>query len=585
MKKNIFFKSAVSLIAAFIMAFSSVGVASDFNILSAVVASAASTKSISKCKISVASTVAYTGKEVTPKVTVKDGSKTLKNKTHYTVKYSSNKKMGTATVTVTGVKKNGYTSSKKLTFKIVPASPVVKAESTTDTVTLSWAKVKGAKKYIVYSYNTSKKEYKKLKTTSSTSYKIKDLSAGKTYVYAVKATATVNDKTVSGKLSEKISVATCPSKVKSLSNSSSTSSSVTLSWKKVSGASGYRVYSYNSSTKAYKYLKTVITNKITIKNLKSATVYRYAVKAFRKADAGTAYGSYSSVAVAVTEPAKVTSLKVEYVTDKEIKLSWKKVTGASGYNVYFYNQGDKKYVPLDSTTKNSVTLYNVAADYEYVLCVAAYKKSGSVVAEGSKSSKVTATTKSVDLSEYLDNFQKIIKSGTFAVSYRPDGTDVDMPITVYVKGSKAAMVTKMSMSEIDSSLKGNLEMRMVYQGSGKKAYALIPEYNMYMELKGEDKENISPKTQKLLFAPAAKEDAIIIKGKVCVASVPYNYVSYATEGGSVSYYFQGGQVKRINAVSGKNQSVLYVDKVSTSVDSSVFEVPSLTFWMNMGVLV
>ena len=73
----------------------------------------------------------YDGKAKTPGVTVKDGTKTLVNGTDYTVKYSNNVNVGTATVTVTG--KGNYTGSKSTTFRInaktLPSNPVLSATS------------------------------------------------------------------------------------------------------------------------------------------------------------------------------------------------------------------------------------------------------------------------------------------------------------------------------------------------------------------------------------------------------------------------------------------------------------------------
>ena len=53
-------------------------------------------------KVSGISSKSFTGKAITQKITVKYGSKTLKNGTDYTVKYSANTKVGTAKVTITG---------------------------------------------------------------------------------------------------------------------------------------------------------------------------------------------------------------------------------------------------------------------------------------------------------------------------------------------------------------------------------------------------------------------------------------------------------------------------------------------------
>lgn len=62
-------------------------------------------------------TYRYTGKACTPTVTIKDGSKLLSEVTDYSVTYTNNTKLGTATVLVKG--KGNYSGEKKLTFKIV----------------------------------------------------------------------------------------------------------------------------------------------------------------------------------------------------------------------------------------------------------------------------------------------------------------------------------------------------------------------------------------------------------------------------------------------------------------------------------
>lgn len=63
------------------------------------------------------SSVIYNGKSQEIGVTVKQGSKTLKRNTDYTVTYKNNKNIGTATITVTGKGKyKGITA--KATFKI-----------------------------------------------------------------------------------------------------------------------------------------------------------------------------------------------------------------------------------------------------------------------------------------------------------------------------------------------------------------------------------------------------------------------------------------------------------------------------------
>ena len=80
---------------------------------------------ISACTITLfGSKFDYTGKEIKPAVTVKNGDKTLTAGTDYTVVYSNNVNAGTATVTITGA--GNYKGTVKKTFTIVKNDPVTK---------------------------------------------------------------------------------------------------------------------------------------------------------------------------------------------------------------------------------------------------------------------------------------------------------------------------------------------------------------------------------------------------------------------------------------------------------------------------
>ena len=77
-----------------------------------------SAKSVSSLTVTLPSeSYTYTGGEIKPEPTVKDGSTTLTKGTDYTVSYSNHTNVGTATVTITG--KGNYTGTKDKTFSIV----------------------------------------------------------------------------------------------------------------------------------------------------------------------------------------------------------------------------------------------------------------------------------------------------------------------------------------------------------------------------------------------------------------------------------------------------------------------------------
>lgn len=177
-----------------------------------------------------------------------------------------------------------------------------------------------------------------------------------------------------------------PGKTSSVSASQSTSS-IKLTWKKVTGATGYRVYQYNSSTGKYKTLKTLTGTSYTVNNLKAGTTYKFAVKAYTKADGETLWASSSKTITTATKPATPT-VKVTAGSGKAT-LSWSKVAGATGYVIYMQNEfGD--YEKVGSTTKTSYTVKDLDYGETYKFRVKAYKKAGDKnVYSGYKTVKVT----------------------------------------------------------------------------------------------------------------------------------------------------------------------------------------------------
>ena len=99
--------------------------------------------SLAAAKVTAASQT-FAGKALTPAPTVKLGTRTLKKGTDYTVKYSSNTRVGTATVTVTG--KGNYKGTAKGSFKIQKAANPMVVKSSAKSVL--YTKVKSAKQTV-----------------------------------------------------------------------------------------------------------------------------------------------------------------------------------------------------------------------------------------------------------------------------------------------------------------------------------------------------------------------------------------------------------------------------------------------------
>ena len=86
-------------------------------------------KSMLNCDVASIPTQVYTGSAIEPVVTVKDGETPLTLGTDYTIEYSDNTNVGTATATITGAGNYGGTVTK--TFTITPKVVTVTADSKT----------------------------------------------------------------------------------------------------------------------------------------------------------------------------------------------------------------------------------------------------------------------------------------------------------------------------------------------------------------------------------------------------------------------------------------------------------------------
>ena len=140
----------------------------------------------------------YTGKAIKPSVT----SSSLNSSIDFSVEYSNNINIGTATITVKG--KGNYTNTVAKNFKIV--KPTVgkvtglKVTKNGKKAVLNWNKLNDATGYEIYQSTKKDSGYKKIKTISSGStvkYTTAKLETG-TYYFKVRAIKKVASVTVYG---------------------------------------------------------------------------------------------------------------------------------------------------------------------------------------------------------------------------------------------------------------------------------------------------------------------------------------------------------------------------------------------------
>ncbi len=152
---------------------------------------------------------------------------------------------------------------------------------------------------------------------------------------------------------------------------------LTVKWSKIAGASGYRIYSFNTTTRRYTCLKT-ITNPGTTSyklTLEYGTRNYLKVRAFKiNEDKTKTFGSLSKFLKVKIAPAKMTVPAGKSQKKGQATLSWKKVSGATGYVLYKSSTKNGPYqrVKVLKKTKTTYTETNLESGSTYYYKIRAY---------------------------------------------------------------------------------------------------------------------------------------------------------------------------------------------------------------------
>ena len=257
---------------------------------------------------------------------------------------------------------------------------------------ITWSKASNAKQYKVYRATSKNGKYKLVKTTKSRSFVNKKLATGKKYYYKVRA---ING-SKKGAFSPKKYAAPTLKKPTGAKAVSADSASLKLSWKKVNGAKGYRVYRATSKDGKYTKVKTTTALSFTDTKLTTGKTYYYKIRAYRKVESKTRYGAYSTVISSYPKPAKVTGVKAVSTDKGGLKITWSKAAGAKGYEVYRATSKDGKYTKVKTTTALSFTDMGLSSEKTYYYKIRAYAKLGNISRYGNFSAIASATTISAD---------------------------------------------------------------------------------------------------------------------------------------------------------------------------------------------
>ena len=241
---------------------------------------------------------------------------------------------------------------------------------------------------------TPEKVYSSAVTYTSSNTAVATVSSKGKITAVGTGTATITCTAKDGsKLSATCKITVVPGKVTKVTAVNPTYDGFTLTWEKTDGATGYRVYKYNSATKKYEGYKNVSGNSLKITGLKVGAYEYYKVYAYAKVGGSVYYAAASSACKAYTaRPGKVTAITAK-PAHSYINLSWSAADFATGYKLYFYNSETSKYTYIGSTTKTAYKVSGLTPDTGYTFMVRAYMKYNGTTVNASYSPLKAAYTR------------------------------------------------------------------------------------------------------------------------------------------------------------------------------------------------
>ena len=267
-------------------------------------------------------------------------------------------------------------SVKAVLDKIEASTPSIsKLENTTGGIKLSWNKVSGTYGYRVYQKTLN--GWKRIKDTTSTSFTDSAVSANQTKTYTIRC-IDKNGKTISGFNSKGWSKKYTPV-APTIGKLENTSSGIKLSWNKITGVYGYRVY--QKTLNGWKRIKDTTSTSFTDSAVSANQTKTYTIRCIDK-NGKTVSGFNSkgwSKKYTATTP-KITKLTN---TSKGVSVTWNKVTGVYGYRLYRKYAGGS-WTRVKDTTSTSFTDSGAKKGKKVTYTVRCIDKKGNTISDYNK---------------------------------------------------------------------------------------------------------------------------------------------------------------------------------------------------------
>ena len=267
-------------------------------------------------------------------------------------------------------------SVKAVLDKIEVATPSIsKVENTAGGIKLSWNKVSGTYGYRLYQKTSN--SWKRFKDTTATSFTDSAVSANQTKTYTIRCIDS-SGKTISGFNSKGWSKKYTPV-APTISKLENTTSGIKLTWNKITGVYGYRVYQKTSN--GWKRIKDTTSTSFTDSAVSANQTKTYTIRCIdKKGNTISGFNSkgWSKKYTAATP--KITKLKN---TSKGVSVTWNKVTGVYGYRLYRKYAGGS-WTRVKDTTSTSFTDSGAKKGKKVTYTVRCIDKKGNTVSNYNK---------------------------------------------------------------------------------------------------------------------------------------------------------------------------------------------------------
>ncbi len=269
-------------------------------------------------------------------------------------------------------------------------------------VKLVWAKSEHASGYLVFQYNTKRKKFVKIKTTTKRSYKVKKgLKKNKAAKFMVQAYQQNGAVRQYAPCSKTISVCVLGSRKKNAKKVTFPYNALTVE----EGASFKIDTEISPSKKVVSRKVTLASSNPNVAQVTAGGVITAKKKGKATITASAHNGVSSQIAIwvlgreyapAINKIKRIDDLQAIALDKSSIKVKWEKCGGVDGYIVYQYNAKTNTsdvYTRVKGKSKTSTVISDLKPNINYVFFVKGYKKKKGVQIYGDSSRKVSGCVK------------------------------------------------------------------------------------------------------------------------------------------------------------------------------------------------